>query len=560
MIHKECKKIFIKQHAVIFLWVILLIKVLLVCMSGYDSHYMIDENEKYYLEYIEKYQGEITEELSAEVENEYNKVIREQDSNLLQNQKEKAFQVIYSQYIYQKDKGGGYILDTRGWQTMLEHGNIDYLLVIGIIIFSTMLFAVEYDTDMYNLLLTSKKGKYRVTFTKLFIGIVVGIFLSAAFQAIQYFYLYATVGLPFSESPLQCLEYFEKSNWDCTLGQACLYVFFLRLIGGVFVALISFLSINILKKISLSMISSIAIFMIIDVFCGKSEIACYLPIGLLKGTRYFWSSQYGGSELDESGELVKSCLFQAVSHRNFFICMIAFLTLIVILCVANFLLFSKLFYRLKKQNNKKVYFMVGSSLVLMMLSGCSNTMADSSHIEVDELSQYEYITDNYELSIDLNNNKIMYSPKSGETIELIRDVFPPKASIKRIFVKDNLCYYLMENDWDSGVCIRCVDLSTFSDTYIYSNMDENTEDFYGLASNEDLDLGERFNNMEDTNWFFVVNDCIFLSKKNYIKKIDIHTGKQEIIADLVSEKKVVFDNNTLFYENASGEKKSLKIK
>lgn len=49
-------------------------------------------------------------------------------------------------------------------------------------------------------------------------------------------------------------------------------------------------------------------------------------------------------------------------------------------------------------------------------------------------------------------------------------------------VKDNLCYYLMENNWNRG-----------------------------LVSKEDLHSGELFNNMEDTNWFCVVNDCIFLS-------------------------------------------------
>lgn len=557
MFYKEFKKIFVRQKAVLFLLVILLIKIMLVCISGYDSHYMIDENEKYYLEYIQKYQGKITEELITTIEEEYNRITHETNSNLLQYQKENAFQVVYHQYIYQKDKGGGYILDSRGWQTILEHDHIDYLLVIGIIIFSTMLFAVEYDTDMYNLLLTSSKGKYRVTFTKLLIGTGTSIFLSAAFQAIQYIYLYMTVGLPFAEYPLQCLEYFEKSNWNCTLGQACLFVFIIKMFGSVFIAALSFISINVMRKISLSMISSIAMILIIDVFCGQKAVAYYLPIGLLKGTGYFWADQYI-TDIGESGDLIRKCLFQAVSHRNFLICMAAFLLIIIILYVVNFLLFSNLYYFLKIHSSKRLYPTIGILLVMIMLCGCENTVTDSSHIEVGETYQDEYIKDPYQLNIDAENNNIMYRSKDGETIELIRDVFPRKAAIKKIYVQDNLCYYLMENDLDSGVYIRCINLNTFSDTYIYSNMNENTEDFYGLISNE-KSTQEIFSNAVDTNWFFVINNYIFLSKKNYIKKIDIRTGKQEIIADLVSDGKVIFDNNTLYYPAANGESTSVKI-
>lgn len=307
------------------------------------------------------------------------------------------------------------------------------------------------------------------------------------------------------------------------------------------------------------MIGSIASFMLIDVFCGKSEAAYYLPIGLLKGSGYFWPSQYGVDNLDESGKLMKTCLFQAVSHRNFLLCIIVFLILIVILCAVNFLLFSKSFCHIKKQNSKKICLIAGSFLMLMMISGCSDTKIDSTHIEVDSLSQDVFITEQYRLDIDMDNNTIMYCPKKGKTMELIRDVFPTKSEVRKIFVKDNLCYYLMENDNDSGLYIRCIDLNTFSDTYIYSDMDENTEDFYGLADKEERDIGEAFANVSATNWFFIANNCIFFNKENYIKKINLYTGKQEIIVDLVSDEKVVFDNNILSYIDANGEKKSLKI-
>lgn len=61
MLRKELYKIFIKQKGICFLLVLLWIKIVYVVCCGYDSHYMIDENEAYYLDYIREYEGEITE-------------------------------------------------------------------------------------------------------------------------------------------------------------------------------------------------------------------------------------------------------------------------------------------------------------------------------------------------------------------------------------------------------------------------------------------------------------------------------------------------------------------
>ena len=51
---QESYKSFIKQKIWIFIMILLVIRMVSVCITGYDSHYMIDENEKYYNEYLEK--------------------------------------------------------------------------------------------------------------------------------------------------------------------------------------------------------------------------------------------------------------------------------------------------------------------------------------------------------------------------------------------------------------------------------------------------------------------------------------------------------------------------
>ena len=141
--------------------ILLAVRMVSVCITGYDSHYMIDENEKYYNEYLKKYEGKITDAKQKEIEKEYKKINSSSNELLASEQKNKAFQVIYDQFTYEKEKGSGYILETRGWQSILEHDSLDFSLIICIIIVMTALWGNEYETQMDMMLRSCKKGKYQ---------------------------------------------------------------------------------------------------------------------------------------------------------------------------------------------------------------------------------------------------------------------------------------------------------------------------------------------------------------------------------------------------------------
>ena len=95
------------------------------------------------------------------------------------------------------------------------------------------------------------------------------------------------------------------------------------------------------------------------------------------------------------------------------------------------------------------------------LEGCGSDRQKEQYFKVSEESQDEYNGSGFNLQIDHENNNIIYTDNSGTRYDLIRDVFPLQADISRIFVDGNLCYYLMENENDNGIYIRCVDLDTF---------------------------------------------------------------------------------------------------
>src|SRR5699024_10802346 len=123
-------------------------------------------------------------------------------------------------------------------------------------------------------------------------------------------------------------------------------------------------------------------------------------------------------------------------------------------------------------------------LSVTALVGCGPGRQEAQNLKVSEDSQDEYNGTDCHLKIDHDNNTIIYTDNSGTTYDLIRDVFPLQTEISRIFVDGNLCYYLMENENDNGIYIRCIDLDTFSDQFIYSDMEENTEDLYSLLSDD----------------------------------------------------------------------------
>lgn len=346
MLMQESYKLFIKQKIWIFIMILLAVRMVSVGVTGYDSHYMIDENEKYYNAYLKKYEGKITDAKQKQIEKEYKRINSSGNELLASEQKNKAFQVIYDQYTYEREKGSGYILETRGWQSILEHDNLDFSLIICIIILMTALWGNEYETQMDMMLRSCKKGKYQTPFAKVMLGGIISIALSAIFQLIQIIYLAGSVGLSHGNYPIQSLKFFQHFSYHITLSSAVVMVFIIRLIGAVLLAFMTML-INIwIKRKTVSMIISMAGIVLTTIIfrSGSMIYKLPLPLGSLKAAGYLWppqfDSQYVGSKL------VKVCTFKEISHRMFMAVNAMFMTEMMILGVLCVIFFSK--WRIKK--------------------------------------------------------------------------------------------------------------------------------------------------------------------------------------------------------------------
>ena len=346
---QESYKSFIKQKIWIFIMILLVIRMVSVCITGYDSHYMIDENEKYYNEYLKKYEGKITDAKQKQIEKEYKKINSSSNELLASEQKNKAFQVIYDQFIYEKEKGSGYILETRGWQSILEHDSLDFSLIICIIIVMTALWGNEYETQMDMMLRSCKKGKYQTPFAKVVLGGILSVVLSAIFQLIQMIYLAGSVGFSHGNYSIQSLKFFQNSSYHITLRSAVVTIFIMRLIGAVLLSFMIML-INIwIKRKTISMIISMAVIVLTSIIfrSGSMIYELPLPLGPLKAAGYLWPSQFDGQYV--GSKLAKVCTFKEISHGSFIAVNAMCLGEIIILGVWCFMCY--LFFKMENKEN-----------------------------------------------------------------------------------------------------------------------------------------------------------------------------------------------------------------
>lgn len=558
MFKYESYKLFIKQKIWLFIIILLALRIVSVCTTGYDSHYMIDENKKYYTEYLKKYEGKITAKKQKQIEKEYEKIKLSSDELLASEQKNKAFQVIYNQYTYQKEKGSGYILETRGWQTILEHNSLDFFLIICIILVMTALWGNEYETQMDIMLRSCKKGKYQTPFVKVILGIVTSILLSAIFQSVQIVYLAGSVGLSHENYPIQSLEFFQNSSYHISLRSAVVIVFIIRLAGALLLALMTML-INIwIKRKTVSLIVSMAIIVLAKIIFTSGSIIYYLPLplGPLSAVGYLWSSQFESQYV--GSELVKVCTFKEISCESFIAISVLFIGEIIILSILCITSFSE--WKIKRthihKNLKRTAILCLLALTLFT-TGCSKNSNNTEISIGKEDTQEKTVWNGKIIEIDYDNNNIVYSDKNGKKENLIRDVFPSKLLIQKIFVYGNACYYLSENDESSGICIRKINLRNFNNTLIYDSVDENIENYLGMIQ-EQKQYAEEFEDMEETKWFFVTDDYIYWKKKYYIAQINIKSGKKKIVAEGVMDDKVTYVRGMIKYIDAEGNRRTCR--
>jgi len=575
----ELKKILIKQRGIIVIFIMVLLKVILTLSNGYDSHYIIDQNPDGYSFYINQYKGKLTEKKEQEIKSEYyavghaagelenlssrwreGKIDKIQYESLskeyYERQKNSAvFNVVYNQYYYVKEAPDlRYIMDNRGWSTLLSHDNPDFLFLLCLILILTPLFCNEYESGMNSLLLSSRNGKYRTGVYKLLIGIILAVGITVLFSLIEFICINDMVGLNDGGFPLQSLELFQNSDYYITMNQAFIAIVLFRILGAMLLAaFISILGIFTGKSIITLFLGSVLTFLPYIFLKGNSLIFFLpLPSGLLSGVGYLWGTSYISS-IDQSGNAVNMVQFQEINKAGLGFLMAGFVVetgLLLLCCLKKYS-----GYTLRFKNHEVRTKMICGCLCMIavcsiFIGGCTIDRA-KDNFTVNALDSIKYgKTDKYNINFDAAKRNITAAnKKTGEIIDLIREPFEQDAEIAAIFVHDEYCYYLSRIPQAEGIRVYEIDMKNFERKLIFNNVRENKEDLFGTLYKVNVikNFSEKIDTYLPIFCFFFNKEYIYYGVDSRIVRIDRLTGRETVVASDVAEWKSLFYHNGDIY-------------
>lgn len=578
MLYPEWHKLLIKQKGLLILGLMILIKLALTLQQGYDSSLIINRNPEGYAAYMSQYVGKLTAEKEQRLQAEYYAVVHAgaeldelarqwKDGEITQEVYESSskqyyermknsavFNVIYNQYYYAKEAPEErYLMDERGWSTLLGHSKPDFVLLLSLIIVLTPLFCHEYESGMDALLLSSSRGKYRAGAAKLVIGAVLAMIITMIFTFIEYLCLDGMIGLKHGSFPLQSLEFFANSEDPVTLKQAFLALLLIRIVGAVlfagFIACVGILS----KRSIITLFTcSVLIFLPYILFPEKS-LLYYLPLpsGLLAGTGYLWGTVYESAYSDQ-GTVEKFVKFQAIGRGVFLLLMIGYIVEIALLYLYSLKKYSRYMLRSRLHHKKQTKLPLPLSLLiicLLILNGCDSRgkAEDVFSFDAGELRNYG---ETAEYAIQLDEEQSLITARhlaTGEEILLTREPFRQEGMISTIFVRDDWCYYVTQTLGKEGIRIYGIDLKDFHQKLIYNSVRENIEDFFGLVS-EQQDMEQISRNISPVYSLILNPNYIYYVVDAELVQIQRSTNREQVIArDVRAGLALAYYNGAIYY-------------
>lgn len=575
MLLAESYKLLIKQKTLIVIVIMVVIKIAFTFYQGYESHIIIDNNPDGYAYYIKLFNGKINDRVEKALQEEYYSVSHARaelddmankwrNGKLNREQYEEAakkcyqriknnavFNLLYNQYYYAKeDPTQRYIMDPRGWNTLLCKNKIDFILILCLIIIFTPVFCSEYESDMDLLMLSSSRGRYKAGIAKLFIGFTLAALLCALFCAIEFYCIDYMVGLDNGDFPLQSLEFFKGSEYHISIYNAFLLVILTRILGCIllteFIFILSILS----KKTIITLIISSVIVIFPAIFFQGKSLLFHLPLpdGLIIGTGYLRGTSYT-TTFNQQGNIEKLIDFQLISIKEFIFLLIGYMVEIIFLFFYIIKKYSR--YTLKHRIHKKI---VGLCLYLFAIT-C--TILAGCNVQDEKQENFTFYagedrtkgkTSEYSLFLDESKNVITAENlKTGEIITITREPFEQETVIASIFVHDEWCYYLTYTEGVEGIRIYGIEMKNFRKKLIYNSVKENNENFFGIVS-EKNDYYKTLKYISQYYSFFLNENYIYLVKDNELIRIDIKSKKETVIAlDVKFEDKLIFHNGNIYF-------------
>lgn len=580
MINIELKKLLIKQKG---LWIIILfitLKAILLYGSPYNSHYFINRNPEGYHFYVEQYKGKLNPDKEKAINDEYYSVSRaagelEEASRrwregtisksdyesiikeyYVKQKNQAVFGIVFNQYYEAKQEPEKrYMMDERGWSTLLYPSGSDILLLLCLIGLLAPLFCQEYQSNMDALLLTSLNGRIKTCAGKLAAGALLSGGTALLFSFMEYICLDQKVGLSNGDFPLQSLKLFQDSPYGITIGQAFFFVVLCRVFGTVMLSIIISLA-GILSRNSIrTLFISSLLALLPDALFKNSSILYFIPLpsGLLSAVGYLRGTSYTAS-FGAQGDIVRTIQFQGIDKNTLPMLLIGF----TIETVGLFFFCMKKYSESKPgYAGKKAIRIISAAMLpvlLAALTGCGAAPEAEKLLTVDAKKSLFYgQTSKYDIHFDIEQRIINARDReTGEEIPMLKDAMDTGNSVQAIYVYNDWCYYLAKNSNGDGIRIYRISMDTFYNKLIYNNIEANR--YTGLFTfksddyKQNIEAYEGMASLSSIFCFFLDDDFIYYGIDSQLIQINRKSGREVVLAmDVLEWGSIYYHNGNIFY-------------
>lgn len=450
-------------------------------------------------------------------------------------QQKNALNTLNEEYLYaSQDSAQRWILSSS--VPVIETNSADIILLIFVLLLPVLVYYQDEKTKMASIIKANRTAGQSTAYAKILLIVFSVIIMCVLFFALDFLYCLLTLQKGELSAPLQSLHYYSNSPYKITIAEAFWRISAIKLLGYIFIALLSsVLTIRSKKQIT-SLLMILGIYVIEPFAFSDKNILYYTPFSLIKATGFLRGNAY---EVINKGTSIESTMqdFVEISSAQQVIIVLIGIE-IIFLCV--FICYRT--YCIKKKDFKVS--LLSCLMCLCLLSGC-NSQADTQSI-INLNNSDVIVQNNTAYFIAEQNNIQMIDKSTNESTNILRDPFlSESANIKAVSCTDKYMYYLISTPTSNE--IYQINLADFGQELIFSQQSSDVDAFLGL-SKKNISFGiDGIKKMffYDDNLYFIPFDSTRLYSCDIANK-KITT----VISDGIFNDNVSVMGNKIYYINS----------
>lgn len=300
----ELQKVLFKRKGTLVIAIYAVISILILLTTSSGINFSIEQNQDVYNAYMSRLQGPISPEKERFLLNEKtkfetadaqnNKALEDYLSGRIDelefiettNQNNKilksktVFNIIWEQYQYvDKHPDERYFIPVNGISAFvsLYKDRLDLVYYLLLLILITPIFCEEYESGIYPLLMSCKKGRYGLAKAKMYTAFSatgISFLVSSSIKWLCCFGRYPPCPLSY---PIQSLDVFEASPFQSSFMSLILFAFSIELIGSILFACMITLVSNLCKQTLPALFVSFSTILIPSILFHNTPLKILIP-------------------------------------------------------------------------------------------------------------------------------------------------------------------------------------------------------------------------------------------------------------------------------------------